>query len=78
MKKILQGEIVSLKQEKTVVVKVIRKITHPLYKKVLTVSKKYQVDTDGKKFSVGDKVEIVETKPISKNKHFKVLKEESK
>lgn len=78
MKKILKGEIVSLKQEKTVVVKIIRKITHPLYKRVLTVSKKYQVDTDGKKFSVGDKVEIIETKPISKNKHFKVLKEEIK
>lgn len=70
--KTFTGVIVSAKSQNTVVVEVERKITHPLYKKVLRRNKKYKVDSASQDLSVGDKIIIVETKPISKDKHFKV------
>lgn len=73
MKKTLEGKIVSLKMGNTVVVEVIRRVTHPLYKKVLKRSKRYKVDANGITLSLGDSVKIVSTRPISKDKHFKVL-----
>ncbi len=66
------GIVVSLKMQGTAVVEVERTITHPLYKKILRRSKRYKVDTNSQELSVGDKVKITETKPISKNKFFKV------
>lgn len=73
MKKILEGKIVSLKMGNTVVVEVTRRVTHPLYKKLLKRSKRYKVDTNGITLSLGDSIKIVSTRPISKDKHFKVL-----
>jgi len=70
---LLKGVVVSDKMEKTVVVSVSRFIKHPLYGKFYKVSKKYKAHDEGNKFKVGDQVEIVETKPISKDKHFKVV-----
>lgn len=67
------GRVVSAKMQKTVSVLVEGKKTHPLYKKTYVWSKKYLVhDEMGAK--EGDVVSIIETRPVSKNKHFKVVK----
>lgn len=71
--KTFNGKVVSLKMQNTVVVEVGRKMPHPLYKKLLKRSKKFKADTNGIELKLGDKVKIVETKPISKDKSFKVL-----
>ena len=70
----LKGVVVSDKMQKTIVVKVSRFIKHPLYGKFYQVSKKYKAHDEENKYKIGDQVEIVETKPISKDKHFKVVK----
>ena len=72
---ILKGVVVSDKMDKTIVVSVSRFVKHPLYGKFYKVSKKYKAHDEENKFKVGDKVEIVETKPISKDKHFKVIEQ---
>jgi small subunit ribosomal protein S17 len=75
MAKILTGKVVSTKMQNTVVVEVSRRKAHPLYKKLMLRSKKFQVDTAGKKVSLGDTVKIIETKPVSKYKYFKLMEE---
>jgi len=70
---ILKGVVVSDKMDKTVVVSVSRFIKHPLYGKFYKVSKKYKAHDAENKYKTGDKVEIVETRPISKDKRFRVL-----
>jgi small subunit ribosomal protein S17 len=77
-KRILQGVVVSDKQEKTVVVKVERRFTHPLLKKTVRRSKNYHAHDESKQFKVGDAVSIEETKPISKLKRWIVLGAEAK
>ena len=74
-KKILSGIVVSDKPNKTVTVLVERKYQHPLFKKVVKSKKKYSAHDEDNRFKVGDKVSIVESRPYSKNKKFKVLKE---
>lgn len=74
MPRIFTGLVVSNKMEKTVVVEVERKFRHPFYKKVIRRRKKYKAHWDKEKLNVGDVVEIKETKPISKDKHFIVVK----
>ena len=74
-RRILQGTVVSDKAEKTVVVQVDRLIQHPLYKKFIRRSKKYMVHDSGNMKKVGDKVQIRECRPISKNKHWEVVVE---
>ncbi|MFA6257241.1 MAG: 30S ribosomal protein S17 [Candidatus Paceibacterota bacterium] len=69
----LQGVVVSDKMDKTVVVSVSRFVKHPLYGKYYQVSKKYKAHDENKKYKTGDKVQITETKPISKDKKFKVV-----
>ncbi|KKQ07106.1 MAG: 30S ribosomal protein S17 [Parcubacteria group bacterium GW2011_GWB1_36_5] len=71
--KFLKGVVVSDKMQKTVIVSVSRFIKHPLYGKFYKVSKKYKAHDEENKYKVGDRVEIVETRPISKDKHFKVV-----
>ncbi len=71
--KTFSGKIVSTKMQNTAVVEVTRRTPHPLYKKLLKRSKKFKADTTGQKVTVGDTVIIAETKPISKDKHFKIL-----
>ena len=73
MKKILSGEIVSTKMQKTIVVSVERKFRHPRYKKVIIKHKKYKAHNEIADLMVGDKVNIEETRPISKDKHFIVI-----
>jgi small subunit ribosomal protein S17 len=75
-KKKLVGKIVSTKMEKTVVVRVSRKYSHPRYHKVVEAHKKYLAHTEGG-YQVGDQVTIVESKPISKRKRWKVVEEGS-
>ncbi|KKU22052.1 MAG: 30S ribosomal protein S17 [Candidatus Nomurabacteria bacterium GW2011_GWA1_46_11] len=69
----LQGVVVSDKMTKTVVVSVSRFVKHPLYGKYYKVSKKYKAHDENNKYKTGDKVVIVETKPISKDKKFRVV-----
>ncbi|MDI6882985.1 MAG: 30S ribosomal protein S17 [Patescibacteria group bacterium] len=70
----LQGTIVSDKMEKTVVVKVERIKKHPKYKRRYRVFKKYKADIRKGEYKVGDKVIIEESRPISKEKHWRVIK----
>jgi small subunit ribosomal protein S17 len=72
-KRILQGVVVSDKQEKTVVVKVERRFTHPLLKKTVRRTKNYHAHDEAKKYKVGDQVSIEETRPISKLKRWTVV-----
>jgi small subunit ribosomal protein S17 len=73
MKKILEGIIVSIKMQKTAVVRITRKFPHPLYKKLIKRDARLNADIANFTPKVGDKVKIVETKPISKTKNFKIL-----
>ena len=72
-KRILQGTVVSDKNEKTVVVKVERRFTHPAMKKVVRMSKRYKAHDENNQFKVGDIVSIMESKPISKDKSWVVV-----
>jgi small subunit ribosomal protein S17 len=72
-KRILQGEVVSDKCDKTVTVKVVRRITHERYKKIVSLSKKYAVHDEKNQYKVGDIVQIVECRPISKRKSWEVI-----
>ena len=71
--KIFTGTVLTVGMQNTVVVRVERKIAHPLYQKLLRRSKKYKVDTAGKAINIGDMVKIGETKPMSKDKYFKIV-----
>lgn len=72
-KRELQGIVVSSKSDKTVVVKVERKVRHPLYKKIVRLSKKYSAHDPENKCKEGDYVRIIEHSPISKTKKWLVL-----
>lgn len=72
-KRILQGTVVSAKQQKTIVVKVERRFTHPLFKKTVRRTKNYHAHDEEGKYQVGDIVAIEETRPISKLKRWKVV-----
>ena len=67
-KRILSGTVVSSNSNKTIVVKVTRRVKHKLYKKIISRSKKYHVHDKDNNFNVGDNVKIIESKPISKLK----------
>ena len=67
-KRILSGIVVSSNSNKTIVVKVTRRVKHKLYKKIINLSKKYHAHDEDNNFKVGDNVTIIESKPISKLK----------
>lgn len=73
---ILKGVVVSDKMSKTIVVSVSRFVKHPKYGKFYKISKKYKAHDEDSKYRVGDNVEIMETRPVSKDKRFKVLDKE--
>lgn len=75
-RRILNGTVVSAKGDKTIIVRVDRKIKHPLYKKYIMRSKKYAAHDEENEMKEGDTVRIIESKPISKRKKWKLLKEE--
>ena len=72
-KRILSGTVVSSNSNKTIVVNVTRRVKHKLYKKIITLSKKYHAHDENNEFKIGDLVSIIESKPISKLKSWKVL-----
>jgi small subunit ribosomal protein S17 len=77
--KILVGKVTSVKMKDTILVEVTRRVPHPLYKKLLRKSKQFKVDVKGQEpVEVGKTVKIVETKPISKTKHFRLVEVEKK
>ncbi len=71
--RVLQGTVVAAKMQDTCTVSVERYVKHPKYKKFVRLSKKYLVHDAGNTANVGDKVEIIEARPISKRKRFKLL-----
>ncbi|PYE48123.1 30S ribosomal protein S17 [Deinococcus yavapaiensis] len=73
-KKTLVGVVVSDKAEKTVSVKVERRFMHPLYGKVVTRTKKYAAHDESNEFRIGDRVEILSVRPVSKTKAWKVTR----
>ena len=72
-KRILQGVVVSAKQDKTVVVSVERQVMHPVYKKFVKKSKKFAAHDENNQCKEGDVVSIVESKPYSKTKTWTVI-----
>ena len=74
-KKILEGIVVSDKGHKSITVMVERKYQHPVLQKVIKAKKKYHVHDENNTYKTGDKVSIIESRPISKTKRFKVLEE---
>jgi small subunit ribosomal protein S17 len=67
-----QGVVVSDKQDKTIIVRVERRTTHPLYGKTITVNKKYHVHDEANEAGLGDTVRIAETRPMSKLKRWRL------
>ena len=72
-KKILNGKVIKDQNDKTIVVLVKRKYSHPFFGKVVTSSKKFHVHDEKNKFKIGDDVKIIESKPISKKKRWETL-----
>lgn len=72
--KLITGQVIGDKMDKTIVVEVIRQWMHPKYKKTVKRTKKYLVHDEKKTAQIGDTVIIAESRPLSKNKHF-TLKE---
>ena len=72
-KRVLQGVVVSDAMDKTVVVRVERRVMHPVYKKFIRRSKKYSAHDEGNSHKVGDVVRIEECRPISKSKRWTVV-----
>lgn len=72
--KVLRGIVVSDKMTDTAVVEVRSYSKHPMYGKFIKAKKRYKAHDAGNEKKVGDKVEITETRPISKDKHFKIVK----
>ena len=71
-RKTREGVVISDKMDKTVVVAVVEKVKHPLYKKTVTRRKKFKAHDENNECGVGDRVAIVETRPLSKDKCWRV------
>lgn len=72
-RKEIQGKVVSDKRDKTITILVERKIKHPLYGKVMKKSKKFQAHDENNESHVGDIVRVMETRPLSKTKRFRLV-----
>jgi len=72
-RKILTGSVVSDKMEKTAVIKITRRKLHPLYKKYVTKSKKIKAHDERNECSIGDIVRVIESRPLSKDKNWRLL-----
>ncbi len=73
LRKVRTGIVISDKMDKTVVVKIEKYVTHPVYKKKVKVTKKYHVHDEENKAENGDKVKIMETRPLSKLKNWRLV-----
>jgi len=76
-KRILQGVVVSDKMDKSVVIRVERRVMHPVYKKYIKRSAKYTAHDENNQYKVGDTVQIIESRPLSKTKTWTVVTNES-
>ena len=72
--KLQSGVVVSNNMDKSIVVKIDRKIKHPIYKKTIQRSKKYIVHDEQNECKIGDQVQIAECRPLSKKKRFRLYK----
>lgn len=72
-RKVRIGKVVSDKMDKTIVVAVERSMRHPLYGKTIRKTKKYKVHDEGNECRIGDKVKIMETRPLSKEKRWRLV-----
>lgn len=77
MRKVAKGTVVSNKMNNTLVVRVERKIPHPRYGKLITTAKRVYAHTDLDNYEIGDTVTIMETRPISKLKRWRVVEEQT-
>lgn len=73
-RKVREGVVVSDKMDKTIVVAVRDKVKHPIYKKTMNKTKKYKVHDEKNEAGIGDTVEIEETRPLSKDKYFRLVR----
>ncbi len=73
-RKVREGEVVSSKMDKTIVVKISWRIAHSRYKKIITRNNKFQVHDENNEAQVGDLVEIMETRPLSKTKRWRLVR----
>lgn len=73
-RKVREGVVVSDKMDKTVVVAVKDKVKHPLYKKTVNKNKRFKAHDENNECGVGDTVEIAETRPLSKDKRWRVVR----
>jgi small subunit ribosomal protein S17 len=73
-RRILNGKVIKKSGDKTISVLVTRQTTHPIYKKIIRLSKKYLAHDNDNSISVGDSVKIQETRPLSKSKSWEVIK----
>jgi small subunit ribosomal protein S17 len=73
-RKVREGVVVSSNMDKTVVVKISRRIAHPLYKKIITKFNKFHTHDEKNEAQVGDLVEIMETRPVSKTKRWRLVR----
>ncbi len=76
-KRVMDGTVVSDKMDKTIVVRVERRVMHPLYKKFISRAKKYAVHDENNTCKIGDQVRIRECRPLSKRKHWEIVVEEA-
>lgn len=74
MRKVRVGRVVSNKMDKTVVVRVERTFHHPLYGKAIKRAKRFKAHDEKNECQIGDRIEIVETRPLSKDKRWRVVK----
>lgn len=72
-RKVLFGEVVSDRMHKTITVKVERRVQHPVYERVIRRSKKFHVHDEQNQCQTGDQVRIIETRPLSKTKRWRLL-----
>ena len=77
-KRILSGTVISSNSNKTVVVKVTRRVQHKLYKKIISRTKKYHAHDENNIYKIGDNVNIIESRPFSKLKSWVVINNSSK
>jgi len=72
LRKVRSGKVVSDKMDKTVVVEIIDSVKHPLYKKIIKSTTKFKAHDENNECKIGDTVEITETRPLSKDKRWRV------
>lgn len=73
LRKTRTGIVVSDKMDKTIVVAIRERVKHPLYGKIVNRTKKFKVHDENNKCGIGDKVRVMETRPLSKDKHWRLV-----